>query len=107
VALAIRQPTQAQNLLPPFAKRPVECQRNAQTIRTMHLEVYSCVFCTSQEDETVEHFFMACPFAQLCWNSIGFQIQTDLGPSALLEDLRRQIAAPFFMEVITLMSWSI
>jgi hypothetical protein len=34
--------------------------------RTTHLEDYSCVFCPSQEDETVEHLFMACPFAQLC-----------------------------------------
>jgi hypothetical protein len=30
-----------------------------------------------------------------------------MGPLAVLEDLRRQIAEPFFMEVITLMSWCI
>jgi hypothetical protein len=40
-------------------------------------------------------------------SSIGLQIQPDLSPLALIEDLWRQIAASFFMEVITLMSWSI
>lgn len=75
--------------------------------KTMYLDDYTCVFCTCQDDETITHLFLNCPFSQQCWISIGLHIQSNLGPLAVLEDLRRQIAEPFFMEVITLMSWSI
>jgi len=67
----------------------------------------SCVFCPCQEDETIEHLFLNCPFAQQCWSCIGLQIQSHLDPMAILVDLGRQIAESFFMEVIMLMSWSI
>jgi len=75
--------------------------------KTMYLDDYTCVFCTCRDDETIAHLFLNCPFSQQCWISIGLHIQSNLGPLAVLEDLRRQIAEPFFMEVITLMSWSI
>ena len=51
--------------------------------------------------------FLVCPYAQLCWNSTGIQTQAIWEPFEILEHLRRQIAEPFFMEVIILMSWSI
>ena len=75
--------------------------------RTMLLDNYTCVLCPCQEDETIEHLFLNCPFAQQCWSCIGLQIQLHLDPMAILVDLGRQIAESFFMEVIMLMSWSI
>lgn len=75
--------------------------------RNMHLEAYSCVFWADSEDETVEHLFLHCPFAQQCWGSINLTVLLSWSPFTTFEHLRQQIAAPFFMEIIILLSWSI
>jgi hypothetical protein len=62
----------------------------------MHPDDYSCALCSCQDDETVEHLFLSCPFAVACWSSIGLQVNSAQGPFAALEDLRHQIALPFF-----------
>jgi hypothetical protein len=56
--------------------------------RTMDLDDYSCALCLCPDDETVEHLFLTCPFAQVCWNTVGLHIDTNLNPFAALESLR-------------------
>lgn len=36
----------------------------------MHLESYNCVLCLQNVEETCQHLFLLCPFAQQCWNFI-------------------------------------
>ena len=86
--------------------------------QNMHLEDYNCVFCASTNDETIEHLFVSkkktiehlflqFPFAQDCWGSINLFVVPSWSPFAAFEHLKQQLATPFFMEVIILLSWSI
>jgi len=65
------------------------------------------VMCRAGVDETIDHLFFLCPFAQECWNRIGFN--WDIGsPHAD----RIQLAAnhqklPFFLEASMLAAWEI
>ena len=70
--------------------------------------VVPCVVVRScQDDETVGHLFLTCPFAQACWSSIGLQVIPGSDLFAALEALNLQIARPFFMEILIIMLWSI
>jgi len=75
--------------------------------QNMHLEDYNCVFCASTNDETIERLFLQFPFAQDCWGSINLFVVPSWSPFAAFEHLKQQLATPFFMEVIILLSWSI
>lgn len=39
--------------------------------RNMEPENFNCVLCNRQTEETIEHLFIDCPFAALCWNATG------------------------------------
>jgi len=69
----------------------------------MFLPAYSC---TLAADETLEHLFIHCSFAQGCWASIGLHVGHD-GPFDTLEQLKVQLGVPFFMDIIIVMSWCI
>lgn len=73
--------------------------------RNMHLEDYSCVFCTNSEDETTRQ--LNCPFAQQCWGSLNLLTTLSWSCFDTFERLRQQIVAAFFMEIMILLSWSI
>ena len=67
----------------------------------MHLDDCSCAMCVCQDDESVEHLFLSCPFAVASWNSIGLHVDTNVDPFAALQDLKLQLTKPFFfMEII-------
>jgi hypothetical protein len=40
----------------------------------MDLPCYNCVLCASQEEETLVHLFLDCPFAQACWDLLGLEV---------------------------------
>ena len=68
--------------------------------RNMNIPDYSCVFCPSTEDESLEHLFISC------WAKIDLLVGDD-DPFATLEHLKHQLGVPFFMDIIILMSWCI
>lgn len=62
----------------------------------MNLESYECVLCNQHAEESIEHLFIACPFAQQAWQSINLQVNADLQPIQNLELLKNQINQSFF-----------
>jgi len=75
--------------------------------KIFHLQDYSCVLCNNSVDESIIHLLLECPFAIQCWNLVNIQIDQDLNPFQLLHSFREQLAVPFFMEIIILLSWTI
>ena len=71
--------------------------------RNMHIQDYSCVFCPSTTDDSLEHLFIHCSFSRACWATIGLQVG-DNGQFAILEQLKQQLGVPFFMDIIILMA---
>lgn len=67
---------------------------------------YTCVCCVDREEESLAHLFINCSFAQACWASIGLLV-TAVDSFDTLMDLKNQLAVPFFMEVIIILSWCI
>jgi len=37
----------------------------------MNIASFKCEFCLGATEETVDHLFWHCPFAQHCWGFIG------------------------------------
>ena len=72
--------------------------------RNMILPDYNCVCCANQVEESSEHLFIHCPFAQSCWATLGIQVGQD-DPFSTLEQIKLQLNVPFFMEIIILMCW--
>jgi len=72
----------------------------------MILPDYNCVCCANQVEESSEHLFIHCPFAQSCWATLGIQVGQD-DPFSTLEQIKLQLNVPFFMEIIILMCWCI
>ena len=74
----------------------------------MDLPSYDCVLCTQPPtEETLEHLFFKCDFAQACWFSLNLSIDTDDELFITLEHFKQQLGVHFYMEIIVLMSWSI
>ena len=81
--------------------------RNILRRRNMHLDSYTCENCILQREETIAHLFLRCNFAKACWLSIGVISPSTSCPKTAVARLRRQLNVPFWMEIITLMAWSI
>jgi len=67
----------------------------------------NCVLCSDAHIETCDHFFLFCPFAQLCWSFLGIDWTADY-------DIRRNItvpsqhfSGPCFLETIVCAAWNI
>ena len=73
----------------------------------MDLPSYDCVLCTQPTEETLEHLFFKCDFAQACWFGLNLSIDTDDELFITLEHFKQQLGVHFYMEIIILMSWSI
>jgi hypothetical protein len=48
--------------------------RNILKRKNMFLDSYNCVLCLQNTEETYQHLFLHCPFAQQCWNLIHIDI---------------------------------
>lgn len=73
----------------------------------MVLDSYQCSICFHGGEETIEHLFWQCPFAQQCWDMIDLQNFPDSGSTANVDGPRMQINNNFFMMAIILMCWTI
>lgn len=75
--------------------------------KNMELQDYTCVLCNNSTEESLLHLMIDCPFASDCWGWFGLHAQQGWDINHCLEEFRRQLHVPFFMEIIILMSWSI
>nr|TKW01373.1 hypothetical protein SEVIR_8G175700v2 [Setaria viridis] len=73
----------------------------------MALPSYSCVLCQHDNEETLFHLLLQCPFAQECWINISLFANLTDEPYTILTSFKTQLQVPFFMEIIVLMSWCI
>lgn len=81
--------------------------RNILTRRTMQLDSYNCVLCNQLVEETVEHLFVDCPFARMCWDILNIDIPVDSSFPELSAQLKIQLNSQFFVEAIILLCWAI
>lgn len=70
--------------------------RNVLRRKNMDLPSYDCILCTQCVEETVDHIFIKCDFAQQQDDSL-----------AVLESFKRQLGVPLYTEITVLMCWSI
>jgi len=73
----------------------------------MTLDSYACEIYLIGEEETVQHLFWSCPFAQQCWGILNLQtIQTGDTSENILA-IKDQMNNQFFMTAIITMWWTI
>lgn len=73
----------------------------------MNLDSYNCELCALGVEETTEHLFLHCPFAQQCWGLISLATSLDSGTLENFTAFKDQINSQFFMVAIILMCWTI
>jgi hypothetical protein len=80
--------------------------RNMLRRRNMALPSFECALCSLQVEETREHLFLECSFAQNAWGLLN--LHPTLGPLfETLESFKVQLGVNFFMDIIILFSWGI
>lgn len=57
----------------------------------MVLEDYNCVLCQPAVEESLIHLFLACPFSQSCWATLGLIIQQPSDPYGTLVSFKNQL----------------
>lgn len=75
--------------------------------KKMVLQDFNCILCNLPVEESLIHLFLVCPFAIQCWPFINVQVDQTLNPFQILQSLKDQLHEAFFMEIITLMCWTI
>jgi hypothetical protein len=73
----------------------------------MYLDSYICELGLLQKEEKLRHLFLRCPFAKNCWLLIGVHVPARLRPQRAVRNIKRQLKAPFAMELIIIMCSSI
>lgn len=73
----------------------------------MDLPNYNCALCPANTQESVQHLFFQCSFAQQCCNLLQLHVSDPKDPLLSLESLKNQLNAPFFMDIVILLSWCI
>jgi len=73
----------------------------------MTLESYACEFCGQGVEESVNHLFLHCPFAQQCWGMINLIVSDNAGIAENCAAFKIQLNSQFFMVAFILMAWTI
>lgn len=81
--------------------------RNILKRKNMHLDNYCCEICNTGVEESREHLFLHCPFAQDCWGMFGLQTVQNGGIIENVNAFGAQLQSQFFMEAIILICWII
>jgi hypothetical protein len=80
--------------------------RNMLWRKNMALASFESVLCSLQVEETLEHLFLECSFAQTTWGLLN--LNPPLGPLfETLESFKVQLGVNFFMDIIIMLSWCI
>jgi hypothetical protein len=78
--------------------------RNILRRKNMNLDNYNCEGCNMNVEETVEHLFLHCPFAQACWGILQLEVSPSAGIFENFNMFKIQLNSRFFMEAIVLIS---
>lgn len=63
--------------------------------KNMELPSYNCVLCMPNTEESMEHIFLQCPFAQQCWNLLHLHITDPNDLFSSLERMKIRLQLPF------------
>lgn len=73
----------------------------------MHLDSTNYEWCNTGSEETSEHLFFHCPFAQACWGMFNLETIQDGTVLENFSAFKIQLDSQFFMETIILIRWVI
>jgi len=73
----------------------------------MNIASFNCEFCLQATEETVDHLFWHCTFAQLCWGFIGIHTVQGEGTVRNIQAIKDQMHSQFFMIATILLCWTI
>jgi hypothetical protein len=71
--------------------------------RQMQLDSYNCELCLRQNEETLQHLFLRCSFANNCCLHIGAIVPTWLKPERATKHIKRALGVPFATEITMIM----
>lgn len=66
-----------------------------------------CIMCTTGEQETIEHLFFGCPFAQSCWAKIDVNWNLNLELFDRLSQATTSHPIPCFIEAVLIVAWEL
>uniref|UniRef100_A0A8I6WSH1 Reverse transcriptase zinc-binding domain-containing protein n=1 Tax=Hordeum vulgare subsp. vulgare TaxID=112509 RepID=A0A8I6WSH1_HORVV len=76
--------------------------------RHYHIDdIESCVLCTSQEEETIDHLIFSCQFSQHCWAKIGISYNTNTSRIEATIRAKVNYSGRLFFEIFTIAAWNI
>lgn len=81
--------------------------RNILRRKNIALESYNCEICFMHAEETVDHLFWHCPFAQHCWGLLNLNIIQTGDTFENVRAIKDQLQSQFFMLAVILMCWTI
>jgi hypothetical protein len=81
--------------------------RNILRRKKMTLDSYSCEICLTGEEETAQHLFWGCLFAQQCWGILNLETNQRGETSENIMAIKDQLNNQFFMIAVILMCWTI
>jgi hypothetical protein len=81
--------------------------RNLLGRKNFHLQSYDCIYINCPLEETLEHLFWNCPFAEICWDFICPSRRNDLQFLEGIVDIKEKLQLPFAMDIIMLAAWGI
>ncbi|KAI4991489.1 hypothetical protein ZWY2020_039860 [Hordeum vulgare] len=70
-------------------------------------DIESCVLCTAQEEETVDHFIFNFPFSQACWAKIGISYNSNISRIEATIRAKEIYSGRLFFEIFTIIAWNI
>jgi hypothetical protein len=89
---------------------PVDRLNTKTMLQRRHMNVQDgtvCIMCTTGEQETIEHLFFDCPFAQSCWARIGVNWDSTIQLLDRLTQARTSHTIPCFTETVFIAAWEL
>ena len=70
-------------------------------------EVFDCLLCGQQIEETVDHMFFTCPFSKACWEKIDIAWPEFDSRLDMLTQINESGRRHLFMEIFLTAAWSL
>lgn len=77
--------------------------RNTLRRRNMHSPSYNCILCYVDVEETAQHLFLQCQFAQQCWQFLQVHIPSNANFPDVMLYLRDSMQSRFYMAAVILL----
>uniref|UniRef100_A0A8I7B6Z4 Reverse transcriptase zinc-binding domain-containing protein n=1 Tax=Hordeum vulgare subsp. vulgare TaxID=112509 RepID=A0A8I7B6Z4_HORVV len=76
--------------------------------RHYHIDdIESCVLCTTQEEENIDHLIFSCQLSQHCWAKIGTSYNTNNSRIEATIRAKEKNYGTLFFEIFTFAAWNI